>query len=115
MTFKFFTRDEFNCQETGENGMQDEFIHALDALRSECGFPFKITSGYRSLKHSIEAKKSKPGTHAQGIAADIAVADGNQRYLVVKNAMALGFSGVGVAKSFVHVDTRLGVPVVWVY
>ena len=115
MTFKYFTRDEFNCQETGENEMEDEFIHALDALRSECGFPFKITSGYRSPKHSIEAKKSKPGTHAQGIAADIAVADGSQRYLVVKHAMALGFSGVGVAKSFVHVDTRLGVPVVWVY
>jgi uncharacterized protein YcbK (DUF882 family) len=84
-------------------------------LRHECGFPFTITSGYRSPQHSIEAKKSKPGTHAQGIAADIAVADGSQRYLVVKHAMALGFSGVAAAKGFVHVDTRLGVPVVWVY
>jgi uncharacterized protein YcbK (DUF882 family) len=84
-------------------------------LRHECGFPFTITSGYRSPQHSIEAKKPKPGTHAQGIAADIAVADGSQRYLVVKHAMALGFSGVAAAKGFVHVDTRLGVPVVWVY
>ena len=115
MTFKYFTRDEFNCQETGENDMHDEFIHALDALRSECGFPFKITSGYRSPKHSIEAKKSKPGTHTQGIAADIAVSDGNQRYLIIKHAMALGFSGVAAAQGFVHVDTRLSVPVVWVY
>jgi uncharacterized protein YcbK (DUF882 family) len=115
MTFKYFTRQEFDCQETGENEMQDEFIHALDVLRHECGFPFTITSGYRSPQHSIEAKKPKPGTHAQGIAADIAVADGSQRYLVVKHAMALGFSGVAAAKGFVHVDTRLGVPVVWVY
>ena len=115
MTFKYFTRQEFDCQETGENEMQDKFIHALDVLRHECGFPFTITSGYRSPQHSIEAKKSKPGTHAQGIAADIAVADGSQRYLVVKHAMALGFSGVAAAKGFVHVDTRLGVPVVWVY
>ena len=115
MTFKFFKIEEFDCQETGENGMQHEFIHALDSLRSACGFPFRITSGFRSVKHSIEAKKSKPGTHTQGIAADIAVSDGNQRYLIVKHAMALGFSGVAAAKGFVHVDTRLSVPVVWVY
>ena len=115
MTFKFFKIEEFDCQETGENGMQDEFIYALDSLRSACGFPFRITSGFRSVNHSIEAKKAKPGTHTQGIAADIAVSDGNQRYLIIKHAMALGFSGVAAAKGFVHVDTRLSVPVVWVY
>ena len=115
MSFKYFSRQEFDCQETGENGMQDEFVHALDQLREVCGFPFRITSGFRSVKHSIEAKKAKPGTHTQGIAADIAVSDGNQRYLIIKHAMALGFSGVAAAQGFVHVDTRLSVPVVWVY
>ena len=115
MSFKYFSRQEFDCQETGENGMQDEFVHALDQLREVCGFPFRITSGFRSVKHSIEAKKSKPGTHTQGIAADIGVSDGNQRYLIIKHAMALGFSGVAAAQGFVHVDTRLSVPVVWVY
>ena len=115
MSFRYFTREEFDCQETGENEMKDEFIHALDALRHECGFGFKITSGYRSPNHSIEAKKSKPGTHAQGIAADIAVADGNQRYLIVKNAMAMAFSGIGIHKNFIHVDTRQSVPVLWEY
>jgi zinc D-Ala-D-Ala carboxypeptidase len=115
MSFRYFTREEFDCQETGENEMKDEFIHALDALRHECGFSFQITSGYRSPNHSIEAKKSKPGTHAQGIAADIAVADGNQRYLIVKNAMAMAFSGIGIHKNFIHVDTRQSVPVLWEY
>lgn len=116
MTFRFFTLEEFDCQETGENQMQEEFIHALDTLRYECNFPFKITSGFRSEKHSLEAKKSSgPGQHTRGIAADIAVSGGAQRFTVVSKAIKLGFSGIGVHKSFVHVDTRQGVPVLWEY
>ena len=115
MTFRYFTRKEFDCQQTGENEMQDEFIHSLDALRHECGFSFRITSGYRSPSHSIEARKATPGTHAQGIAADIGTADGSERYIIVKNAMAMGFSGIGIHKTFVHVDTRTTTPVVWTY
>jgi uncharacterized protein YcbK (DUF882 family) len=115
MTFRYFTRKEFDCQQTGENEMQDEFIHSLDALRHECGFSFRITSGYRSPSHSIEARKETPGTHAQGIAADIGTTDGSERYIIVKNAMAMGFSGIGIHKTFVHVDTRTTTPVVWTY
>jgi uncharacterized protein YcbK (DUF882 family) len=67
--FKYFSRDEFVCKETGENEIEDELIFALDELREHCGFPFVITSGYRSPDHPIELKKKTPGTHAQGIAA----------------------------------------------
>ena len=38
--FKYFTLEEFACQETGENGIKEEFVTSLDALRDECGFPF---------------------------------------------------------------------------
>ena len=115
MTFKYFTRDEFKCSETGNNEIQDEFVHALDKLREECGFPFKITSGYRYPTHSAEADKEKPGQHTFGIAADIAVEGGAQRFLIVSKALELGFSGIGVAKSFVHVDTRTTNPMLWCY
>jgi zinc D-Ala-D-Ala carboxypeptidase len=113
--FRYFRIEEFNCQETGENEMQAEFIHKLDELRKACGFPFRITSGYRSPNHSIEKRKSKAGTHAQGIACDIAVSGGAQRYKIVSEAMRLGFTGVGVAKTFIHVDIRETTPVVWEY
>ena len=83
--------------------------------QAACGFPFHITSGYRSEKHSIESKKAKPGTHAQGIAADIAVNGGAQRMAIVKNALAMGFNGVGVARGFIHVDIRQTTPVLWKY
>lgn len=115
MTYKYFALDEFNCKETGENNMSHEFITALDILREKCGFPFVITSGYRSPRHSVEAAKAAPGQHTQGIAADIAVSNGAQRMAIVSNAIELGFTGIGVAKGFVHVDMRKTTPVMWVY
>ena len=117
--FKYFKIKDFDCQETGENKMNVDFIHRLDELREACGFPFIITSGYRSPSHSIEARKEKPGTHAQGYAADIKADGGNQRYEIIKQAFALGFSGVGVARTFIHVDDRAihdgKTPVAWCY
>ena len=113
--FKYFELSEFDCQETGKNKMSHPFLHRLDELRERCGFPFTITSGYRSSTHSAEVKKTTVGQHVLGVAADIAVKDGNQKYLVIKYAMELGFKGVGVAKTFIHVDDRRGVPVVWSY
>ena len=115
MSYRYFSIEEFDCQETGENEMVEEFIHKLDELREACGFPFKITSGYRSPSHSIEARKAKPGTHAQGIACDIYVSGGSQRHTIIKEAMRLGFNGIGVAKTFIHVDIRETTPVAWQY
>ena len=113
--YKHFDISEFRCRETGENDMKEEFIHMLDELRERCGFAFTITSGYRSTKHSIEVRKENPGTHTQGIAADIAVSNGFQRMNIVHEALKMGFGGIGVAKTFVPVDIRPTTPVMWTY
>ena len=112
---KYFKIQEFDCQETGNNQMDPVFLARLDELRGRCGFPFKITSGYRDPEHSIEKKKAKPGTHAQGIAADIAVTNGADRYKLISTAMDMGFAGIGIADTFIHVDARETTPVVWSY
>lgn len=112
---RYFTVEEFDCQHTGNNRMDPVFLARLDALRDACGFPFRITSGYRDPSHPVEAKKKKSGTHSQGIAADIAVADAAQRRILVAQALRLGFNGVGVARGFIHVDIRETTPVLWLY
>ena len=112
---KYFNREEFDCQYTGKNEMKDEFIEKLDALREVCGFPFHITSGYRAPEHPIEAKKKIAGTHSQGIAADIKVNNGAERFILLNYAFEMGFSGIGVAKTFIHVDIRNTQQVAWVY
>ena len=112
---RYFKLDEFDCQDTGENNMNPEFLERLDELRHECKFPFTITSGYRDPSHSIEAKKENPGMHTKGIAADIYVSNGVDRYKLLITAFNMGFTGIGVAKTFIHVDTRTSQPVVWTY
>lgn len=117
--FKYFSPETdpilFKCSFNNFPGIDYNFVHQLDELRERCGFPFVITSGYRSAMHPEEKKKSKPGTHSQGIAADIKVSDGYQRRVVVENAIKMGFRGIGVAKGFVHVDMRDTTPVMWTY
>lgn len=112
---KYFDISEFDCKHTGKNKMDPLFLSRLDSLRDICNFPFVITSGYRDLSHPVETVKSKGGTHTQGIAADIAVNFGSQRYTIVREAMKLGFTGIGIADSFIHVDLRKTTPVVWAY
>jgi zinc D-Ala-D-Ala carboxypeptidase len=109
-----FTKEEFDCQETGENEMQARFMEMLQLLRKRYGKPMRITSGYRSPNHSIEKRKSKPGTHAHGIAADI-YAVGPDKYRLVKLAFECGFTGVGVAANFIHLDCSRERCAIWSY
>ncbi len=97
--------------------MDPEFLARLDLLRENCGFPFRITSGWRDATHPAEARKAEPGTgtHCQGLAADIAVSNGFERMNIVHEALKLGFGGIGVAKGFIHIDGRKTTPVMWTY
>lgn len=113
---RYFKRSDFDCQQTGNNEMCDDFLMKLDELRHECGFPFIITSGYRDPEgHSIERSKTTPGTHAQGIAADIKINNGAEAYIIASKAFKAGFTGIGIAKNFVHLDVRKTTPVMWCY
>ena len=112
---KYFNIEEFDCKETGENYMNPKFLAMIDKLREDSGFPFRITSGYRSPKHSVEAAKAEPGYHAKGLAADIYAPDGVRKRKIVEAALKLGFGGIGVAQDFIHVDIRQSTPVIWGY
>lgn len=112
---KYFKRSEFDCKETGENRMEPAFLDKLDDLRERCGIPFIINSGFRSKGHSKEVVKPIPGMHTEGKAADIRVSNGMERGLIVEHAIRMGFKGIGIAKTFIHVDTRGGELVIWSY
>jgi len=114
LTYSYFTLDEFKCQQTGENQISKDFVALLDELRGLCGFPFVITSGYRSPFHTIEASKAVLGMHTKGIAADIAVNNSTDRFILIDWALSLGFSGIGIGSDFIHLDTRES-KLMWVY
>lgn len=102
-----FKYEEFACKHTGENNMDPSVIDRLQELRTECDFPFIITSAYRSENHPAEVNKEKPGTHTKGIAIDILVS-GSQAYEVIALAPQFGFTGIGVQQKgkarFIHLD-----------
>ena len=84
---------------------------------------YERTAVFRSLSPldtglnstASKQRRQSPGKHTEGIAADIMVKNGSERMIVVKKAIEHGFHGVGVAKTFVHVDSRDSTPVMWVY
>lgn len=90
-------------------------MQAVEEIRIAAGRPLVLTSAYRCPNHPEEAKKTEPGQHSKGVAVDIQVADGAQRYQIIQLGLALGATGIGVANTFVHLDWRKSTPVVWKY
>ena len=120
---KYFLQDEFACKCGSCGGleeMDEHFISKLFDLRERINRPMVITSGFRCSLHPQAFRPSgQSSTHHLGIAADIRATNGGERYQIVKHAIAMNFQGVGVAKSFVHVDLASDLdyprPVIWTY
>tara|TARA_A100001015_G_scaffold251329_1_gene290276 strand:+ start:4869 stop:5213 length:345 start_codon:yes stop_codon:yes gene_type:complete len=113
---KYFNESEFSNFEM----MDEKLLAMLDNLREAFGYPIKLTSTYRSPDHPIEAKKSKPGEHAYGAAVDIACVGGEATYKLVKAAIEVGFTRIGISRknNFVHVGIGYdGAPpmTIWTY
>lgn len=121
--YKNFSKEEFDCKHTGKNEMRPEFMSKLQELRNRYGKPIKVSSGYRDKTHPVEVNKMTLGIHTLGLAVDIAIDRGNA-YEVLKLALELGFTGIGVSQKggsrFLHLDTFIGNdmqprPTVWSY
>jgi len=112
---KHFSEDEFKCSCCGAVPMDKKFMEKLEQLRLAYGKSMIITSGYRCSVHNVKIGGSKSSKHMEGIAADIKISSGSEAYQLIKLAIGLGFTGIGVAKTFLHLDTRTGTAVTWVY
>lgn len=105
---KYFKPNELACKCCGISKMDDEVVQMLDILREKIGQPLVLTSAYRCPKHNVEVSKTGPtGPHTTGKAVDVSCSH-EKAYLVVKYAMELGFTGIGVAQKgtsrFIHLD-----------
>jgi len=96
--------------------MDHAFMEALQALRDRVG-PLQVTSGYRCPNHPAERGKTAPGAHSIGKAADIIPLKAS-KYDVMKEAFDIGFVGIGLENTFIHVDMGhpyAARPAVWKY
>jgi len=99
-------------------GVKEELMYKLDAMRTECAFPFKITSGYRTPAYNATLKDAViDSAHTVGLAADIYCTDSIKRSKMIKSALNNGITRIGISETFLHFDLALNKPqnVIWLY
>lgn len=99
-------------------GIKDELMKIVDTMRDECGFPFVITSGYRTPEYNATLKDSvSDSAHCTGEAIDLACTDSTRRMKMIESALKNGINRIGVSGTFLHFDISKDKPqgVIWTY
>jgi uncharacterized protein YcbK (DUF882 family) len=97
--------DEFEEQSTAEQQQNLSILWAMQPYRTECGFPFFVTCGKRTLRHELSKGRSGDSAHlSEG--NDITTEDeGKMTYLsnLLKNTWIGGYKHY-LSKNFIHID-----------
>ena len=107
---KYFSRSEFACNcGCGFSVVDVDLLDVLIDVREYFDSPLTINSACRCFGHNTYVGGTDKSKHLFGIAADIVVKDvTNERvqdYILNKYPNS---KGIGVYKSFTHVDVRDG-------
>ena len=96
MKLNYFKLSEFDSPDVKGSGsnMSLEFLEML---------------GFRTQEHHDDLarrnyKTSKTSSHLKGLAADISVTSSKNRYTVFNSLLLAGFTRIGIANNFIHVD-----------
>tara|TARA_R110002012_G_scaffold197522_2_gene366100 strand:+ start:23774 stop:24136 length:363 start_codon:yes stop_codon:yes gene_type:complete len=116
---KYFKLSEFDSPDAVGSGemMEPEFLDMLDLARDIAGFPFIITSGFRSIAHNRAVRGVKNSSHMMGWAADLSCTSSKRRFLMVEALMDAGFTRIGIGSNFIHCDcdpNKTGL-LIWTY
>jgi hypothetical protein len=113
-----FQQEEFDSPDLAGSGelMDRDLIDKLEELRTRCGFPFIVTSGYRTPSYNATVPgASRNSAHTRGLAVDISIIDSNQRFMIVFHAIHIGFNRIEIGtkrdiKLWVHLDIDPSLP-----
>ena len=105
---KWFKPEEFRCKcGCGLSAVGVSLLMVLDDVREHFGKPVLVVSGCRCKKHNAAVGGAKASKHMLGIAADIKVRGVEPievwGYLTEKYPNKFG---IGLYKTWVHIDTR---------
>lgn len=108
-----FLLSEFRCKDGSKTiKYSEETISLLEKIFDTCTNVLKIVieSGYRNPTYSVKVGGSKTDAHTVGIACDVKVYDKDNKLIAPKYvacvAQDLGFTGIGIMKNSIHLDTR---------
>lgn len=116
---KYFQPEEFDSPDIDSGGekMDYHFMKMLDLARYHYKRKMVITSGYRTPSHNKAVGGVRNSAHVKAMAADISCRDSISRYLLIKALMQAGFTRIGIASTFIHVDNDItnSRNVIWTY
>lgn len=122
MTWKdieFFRPYEFDSPDSPGSGqkMDLSFVQKLDQLRKKLGFPLVVQSGFRTPEHNAQVGGVDCSAHEAGKAADLRALSSGTRFAILSAALNMGFTRIGIGKTFVHLDDDPTKPkqVAWLY
>ena len=119
MKIKNFNYEEFASPDVPDSGnrMDSTFMELLDGARESAGIPFKINSGYRTEEHNRQVGGKTESSHLIGKAAEISCKASRSRWIIIKALQDAGFNRIGIAKTFIHVDSdeNKSPNVIWTY
>lgn len=115
---KYFKYHEFDCPTKKGTGklMEKNFLEMIDNAREIAGIPFYINSGYRTPEHNRAIGGSENSSHMSFCASDVHCANGQDRLIMVHAFIKAGFRRIGIADTFIHIDTDRNKPQsIWLY
>ena len=82
-------------------------VRLLEEMREMVGFPVVVTSGYRCREHNAKVGGAPKSWHML-FATDVAPGEEDEAKLkkIYEAALELGFGGVGMYETHVHLDLR---------
>ena len=116
---KYFNYSEFDSPDVQGSGqlMDKTLLEMLDEVRDKFDKPIHITSGFRTPAHNEAVGGVETSSHLKGLAVDIACTNGTDRFDLLNCILDVGFSRVGIAKNFIHIDIDFekAQGVTWIY
>lgn len=95
-------------------GLQPEFklyvIEFARFLEVNYDMDLIITSGFRTYEENERVGGARNSAHLKGLAVDVYVVGGKERFYIVDAAMRFGFKRIGVGYRHVHLDMDLSKP-----
>jgi len=101
-----FSDKEMDCGCGCGKTVAPELLVHLEALRALIDKPLSVTSGARCETHNREVGGKQHSWHLKGLAVDISCVDSDLRCEIIRLAALLGFNGIGIARTFIHLDLR---------
>ena len=112
---KHFSKEELQCPCCYRCEMDPYFLDKLENLRWLVREPLVVTSGFRCRIHNKDIGGYPQSYHLTGQAVDIAIVDSRHRRRLLELAFEVGFGGIGLQKTFMHLDNRNTNGITWLY